>query len=155
MDYSPDIHEQCLNELVRVTKGLQLPLPADTILARRLWYIRGDKGSLTPYNGITFWPLPESEAPGTFGKDDIGYGCGCAIVLPSDHALVANKGKALYCRARIRRRFIHQRLANVSLDGAYYLTTKVEHLQINQPLETHRFEASFLTIRCWMREPRG
>lgn len=155
MDYSPDVHEQCLQELVRVTKGLALPLAADTIRVRRLWYIKGDQGNITPQQGITFWPLVEREAAGTFGRDDIGYGCGCAIVFAADHALTANVGKSLVCRAKIRRKFIHQRISNVTLTDGYYLTTLVEPLAINEPLETHRFEASFLTIRCWMREPRG
>ncbi len=150
-----DVHEQCLNQLVTVTKGLELPFPSDTICARRMWYLKKDGGHLTPYLGITFWPQQEQEAAGTTGREDIGYGCGCAIILGADPALKDNLGKVLEARAKIRRRFIHQRLDNVELQGGYVLTTKVGHLQINEPLETHRYEASFLLIRCWMREPRG
>lgn len=153
MDYDPDVHEKCLDELLRLTKGLRLPFPADEICKRRMWFVRDDKGHLTPYPGVTFWPLQEAEAPGTMSREDIGYGCGCAVVIPSDHALKSVVGKSPYCRARIRRKVIHQRL-DVTQTGMTYLTTKVAHLQINQPLLA-RFEASLLRIVCWMRETRG
>jgi hypothetical protein len=61
----------------------------------------------------------------------------------------------LEARAKIRRKFIHQRMTTVSLSGGMFLTTKVGHLQINQPRGPHSYEASSLLIRCWMREPRG
>jgi hypothetical protein len=150
-----DVHEQSLLELVRISRGLQLPITGDEIQARRLpWDIKGDRTSVI-HRGITFFPQQEIESAGTNVREDIGYPCGCAIILPTDHGTRENLGKVLACRAKIRRRFIHQRLENVLLDGGVYLTTKVSHLQINQPREAHAFEVSLLLIRCWMREPRG
>jgi hypothetical protein len=150
-----EVHEQCLDELVKVTRGLQLPITGDQVQARRLpWSTMGD-GTVVIHQGITWFPHEETESAGTNVREDIGYGCGCAIILPADHGTRDNLGKIPYCRARIRRRFIHQRLDNVTLDGGHYLTTKVSHLQINQPREAHAYEVSLLLIRCWMREPRG
>ncbi len=150
-----DIHEQCLDEIVAAIRGLKLPIPADEIQKRRGAYqVNGDQ-TITPYKGISVYPAEENEAPGTHAKEDIGYACGVAIILPADHAFTAAVGKVLECRSKIRRRFIHQRLFKPSLTGGYYLTTKVSHLPINLPREAHRYEASSLLIRCWMREPRG
>lgn len=149
------VFEQCLNELVKVTRGLKLPIAGDMIQARRMpWHTAGD-GTVVIHQGITFFPQEEQESAGTNVREDIGYPCGCAIILPADHGTRDNLGKVLECRERIRRKFIHQRLDNVVLDGGHYLTTKVAHLQINQPREAHNYEVSLLLIRCWMREPRG
>jgi hypothetical protein len=153
-----DVHEMCLNELVRKTQGLGLGFPASEIRKRRLEHRIESDGSRTIHNwerGITFFPLQEQESPGTNAREDIGYGCGCLIVLPADHGSAENLGKVLEARAKIRRAFIHQRMENVSLSGGMYLTTKVAHLPINQPRGPHSYEASSLLIRCWMREPRG
>lgn len=150
-----DVHEQCLQELVRQTRGLKLPIADAEIAARRLpWTTNGDR-SVTIHRGITFYPLEEAESAGTNEREDIGYPCGCAIILAADAGTADNLGKVLECRAKIRRKFIHQRLDKVTLSGGLYLTTKVSHLQINLPREAHRYEASSLLIRCWMREPRG
>jgi len=153
-----DVHEQCLDELVKITQGLQLAdVKADEIRKRRLEYKVESDGRIrinTWERGITFFPMQELEAPGTHGRDDIGYGCGCVIAFGTDHGPGANVGRASECRARIRRKVINQKL-NIELSGGYYLTTKVAHLPINQPRESHRYEASSLLIRCWMREPRG
>lgn len=154
-----DVLEQCLNELVATTKGLpQLGLPADEVRKRRLEYKLTTDGrvSLKEWErGITFFPIPEAEAPGTTGRDDIGYGIGCVIVLPPDSGQSANIGRASEIRAKIRRRFIHQRLTTVTVSGGYYLTTKFSHSAIHLPREAHRFETSTLLIRCWVRESRG
>ncbi len=150
-----DVHEQMLDEIVAGIRGLKLPIPDDEIQKRRGPYqVNGDK-TITPYRGISVYPTQEQEAPGTHGKEDIGYAVGVAIILPADHSFTANVGKVLECRSRIRRRFIHQRLTKPALSGGYYLTTKVAHLPINLPREAHKYEASSLLIRCWMREPRG
>jgi hypothetical protein len=150
-----DVHEQCLHELVKLTRGLKLPIASDEIVARRLpWVVNGDR-SVTVHKGITFYPSEETESAGTNEREDIGYPCSCAIILAADHGTADNLGKVLECRAKIRRRFIHQRLDRVTLAGGHYLTTKVSHQPINLPREAHRYEASSLLIRCWMREPRG
>src|SRR5688572_20631144 len=111
-----DVHEQCLEELCRVTQGLKLPIAADEQKVRRLAYVmtRGTDGRMTVVveqipKGITWFPITETESAGTNEREDIGYGCGCAIALPADTSQFANVGKVLECRARIRRRFIHQR----------------------------------------------
>lgn len=151
-----DIHEQCLDELVATTKGLQLGLP---VRAQRLQYKVESDGTMTiqrAEKGVTFFPLQEQESSNeTISRNDIGYGCGCLIVLGSEHGPSANLGRALEIRAKIRRKFIDQKLFKVSIVGGCYLTTKVAHLPINQPREGHHWEASSLLIRCWVREPRG
>jgi hypothetical protein len=153
-----DVHEQCLNELVTETQGLKTGFPANEIRAARLQYKVESDGRVsiqTWERGITFFPLQEQESAGTNLREDIGYGCGCVIVLPADHGPGESLGRVLETRAKIRRKFIHQRLDTPSLSGGMYLTTKVQHLQINQPRGPHVYEASSLLIRCWMREPRG
>ena len=149
------VFDTCLSELAKQTKAIEaLGIPADEIVVRRLPW--SDNGTQTVvHRGITFYPLEEQEAPGTNVREDIGYPCGCAIILPADHGTAAHVAKVLDCREKIRRRFIHQRLSGVTLTGGTYLTTKVQHLQINLPREAHRYEVSSLLIRCWMREPRG
>lgn len=150
-----DVHEQCLDEIVSGIRGLKLPVPADEIQKRRgALQQNGDK-TFTPFKGISVYPIQENQAPGTFSREDIGYGCGVMIYFGADHSYSANVGKLLECRAKIRRKFIHQRLTTPTLSGGYYLQTKVSHLPINTPREAHRYEASSLLIRCWMREPRG
>jgi hypothetical protein len=153
---SDDIHEQCLNELVATTKGLKLGLD---VRARRLDHEISSDGRITIQHwekGITFFPLQEQESSNeTISRNDIGYGCGCLIALGNETSLSANLGRAPEIRAKIRRKFIDQKLFKVSIVGGYYLTTKVSHLQINQPREGHHWEASSLLIRCWVREPRG
>jgi hypothetical protein len=152
-----DVHQKCLNELVEKTRGLKLGFADTEIRARRLEYKKESDGrvTITPMErGITFFPVQEAESAGTNLREDIGYGCGCVIVLPADHGSAENLGKVLEARAKIRRKFIHQRM-DATLSGGMYLTTKVQHLPINQPREDHQYEASSLLIRCWMREPRG
>lgn len=154
-----DIHEQCLDALVRATKGLKLPsVPAEEIRKRRLEYRLTTDGrvSLREWErGVTFFPIQEMEAAGTIGRNDIGYGCGCVIVLPADHGQSALVGRAPEIRAKIRRKFIDQKLTIPGMNGLFYQTTKVAHLPLNQPRDAHRFEVSSLLIRCWVREPRG
>jgi hypothetical protein len=153
-----DVLEQCLNELVIGTKGLKLGLPPEEVRKRRLEYKITSDGRVVIKEwerGVTFFPIPEAEAAGTTGRDDIGYGIGCVIVLGSDSGQSANVGLASEIRAKIRRRFIHQRLTTVTVSGGYYLTTTFSHQQINLPREAHRFEASSQLIRCWVRESRG
>lgn len=154
-----DIGEKCLNELVTVTKGLTLPLiRAEEVRGRRLEYKITTDGrvSLREWEkGVTFFPMPETEAAGTHGREDIGYGIGLVVALSPDSGQSANVGAATEIRALIRRRFIHQRLTTVTVSGGYYLTTKFHHLQINLPREAHRFEASSCLIRCWVRESRS
>ena len=153
-----DVHEQCLDELVAITKGLKLSVPADQIRKRRLEHKVESNGQTTIHTwepGITFFPMQEVEAPGTHGREDIGYGCGCIIVLAADHGPSANIGRAIEFRAKIRRKVISQKLTTVQISGGYYLTTKVSHLPINQPRGPHSYEASSLLIRCWVRESRG
>lgn len=152
-----DVHEQCLDELVKITKGLKLPVPAEEVRKQRLDHKVESDGRVTIHTwekGIIWFPIQELEAPGTTGREDIGYGCGCLICLATDHKLTENVASALECRAKIRRKIIHQRL-NVTISGGYYLTTKVSHLPINQPRGPHVYEASSLLARCWMRESRG
>lgn len=150
-----DVHEQCLAEIRERIAGLKLDVPADTIVVRRHYQQRtGDKQSL-PYVGITIYPEQEREGVGTHGREDIGYGCGVAIILATDHASTRAIGRATTMRALIRREFVHQKMEKVRLGDGCYLTTKVSHLPINIPHEAHRYEASSLLIRCWMREPRG
>ena len=154
----PDVHEQCLDEIVAGIKGLKLWTPAEEVRKRRLEYKLTTDGRVMLREwerGITVFPIQEMEAAGTHNKHDIGYGCGCVIALPADHGQADNIGRMLEARAKIRRRFIHQKLTTIQLTGGYYLTTKVQNLPINQPRESHRFEASSLLIRCWMREPWG
>lgn len=155
----PDICEQCLDELVSKTKGLQLPgIRAEEVRKRRLEYKVSTNGKISIKEwekGITFFPIAEAEAAGTTGRDDIGYGIGCVIVLSPDSGQSANTGRASEIRAKIRREFIHQRLTTVTLSGGYYLTTKFQHGQIHLPREAHRFEASTVLIRCWVRESRS
>lgn len=150
-----DVHEQCLREIRDRIVGLKLSIPASEIQVRRGYMQQNGDRTITPFTGISIYPEQEREAPGTIGKEDIGYGCGVAIILPADHAFTENVGKALECRAKIRRKFVHQKLLTVKLGDGYYLTTHVSHLPINIPREAHRYEASSLLIRCWMREPRG
>jgi hypothetical protein len=153
-----DVLEQCLDELVAGTKGLKLSIVAEEIRKQRLEYQLTSDGHLSIkqwQRGIIFFPMPEAEAPGTHGRDDIGYGIGLAIALPVDSGQATNTGRASEIRAKIRRRFVHQRLTTVTLSGGYYLTTGFSHLQIHLPREAHRFEVSAALIRCWMRESRG
>lgn len=152
-----DVYQQCLNELVTKTRGLKLGFPDAEVRARRLEHKVESDGRVTIQvweRGITFFPMQEAESAGTNLREDIGYGCGCVIVLPADHGSADNLGKVLEARAKIRRKFIHQRM-DVTLSGGMYLTTKVQHLPINQPRDAHQYEASSLLIRCWIREPRG
>jgi len=152
-----DVHEQFLNELVEKTQGLTLGFPASEIRTRRLEHKVESDGRVTIQTweqGITFFPMQEAESAGTNLREDIGYGCGCVIVLPADHGSAENLGKVLEARSKIRRKFIHQRM-KANLSGGMYLTTKVQHLPINQPRDGHQYEASSLLIRSWIREPRG
>jgi len=142
-----DSHEVCLDELVKIAQGLSLVVKADEIRKRRVEYKLESDGRMTIRTwepGITFFPLQEVQSRGTISKEDVGYGCGCLICLPTDHEYGENVGAALECRSKIRRKIIHQRLTVNLLSGAYYLTTKVEHLPINQPRGPHVYEASSL-----------
>jgi len=152
-----DVHEKFLDELVEKTKGLALGFPESEIRNRRLEHKVESDGRVTIQTweqGVTFFPMQEAESAGTNLREDIGYGCGCVIVLPADHGSADNLGKVLEARSKIRRKFIHQRM-DALLSGGMYLTTKVQHLPINQPRDGHQYEASSLLIRCWIREPRG
>ncbi len=155
----PDVHEQAIDEIVAGIKGLKLPgIPAEEVRKRRLEHRIESDGRTTIHNwerGITVFPMQEVESAGTNLREDIGYGVGVVIAIPTDSSQSAGLGRALEIRAKIRRKFIHQRLGTVSLSGGMYLTTKVQHLPINQPREANQYEASSLLIRCWMREPRG
>lgn len=143
--------------LVNKIRGLKLGIPADEIRTQRIDHEVRSDGKVVIHKwprGVTLFPVQELEAPGTHGREDIGYGYGCLIVRPTDCSQTAKVGTVIEMRAKIRRKVIHQRLDITYADG-YYLTTKVDHLQINRPQEAHNVEASALLIRCWVRESRG
>lgn len=147
----PDsVHKQCLDAIVTATRALALvpTLESAEIQARR----RPKRGERL-YTGITFFMLPEQEAPGTNQREDIGYAIGGYIAVGVDSSLHDNIDAIPSWREAIRREFIHQRLSDVSFTGGHYLTTTFEPGNFNMPVD-ERFEVSTFVIRCWMREPR-
>lgn len=140
-----------MKEVQRIIRGLSLRgVQSSEIEIRRLPW---DENQI--HRGITIYPTEEREAAGTNQREDIGYGVGVALILPNDSSLREHVGRVSEWRSIIRRQFIHGRLSNVVLTGGHYCITKVEHHQLNIPREAHRYEASSLIIRCWMRESRS
>jgi hypothetical protein len=143
-----EVHSSFMNAVLERIKGLELPGHPRPVIRRWPW------SDTHIHSGITIHPTPESEAPGTNEREDIGYGVGVTMILPTDHGMTENVERIPIWRAKIRRAFINQRL-RVKFDGASEHVCKVEHGNFPLPREAHKYEVSSLIIRCWMRESRN
>lgn len=149
-----DVQKQCEDAVVSVIRSLSLKgLQASEIVARRrAWHQLGD-GTWVIHRGITVFPEPEVEAPGTNEREDIGYGIGVAMIVPTTHNTSEGRDLVTTWRAALRRKIYHDALSIV-LPSGLYLQTKVSHRELVLPKDADRFEVSGLLIRCWMRESR-
>lgn len=100
-----------------------------------------------PYNEQ--WPDAGSNA-----RDDSGYGISICLARTSNHANeLAQDDRLLDWRETVRKAFRSQRIAGA---GADHHTTKVEPGPVFDPASFgNQFDATFLTLRAWAREPRS
>ncbi len=148
------VQVQIEDKLVSIIKGMQLDWPApDLVVARRLpWDTLGDK--TTVYHvGISVFPTPPREAPGTNLRDDIGYGIGIAFIAPADHSTTMNRDRVPAAREAVRRKIIYDRLS-IELTGGCFCQIKLIEPDVNMPKDAHRYEISILAVRAWVRESR-
>lgn len=151
----PDsVQKQCEDAVIAAIKTLNLTgvQEAEIVARRRPWRVLGD-GSVEMFRGITVHPIEETEAPGTNEREDIGYGVGVTMVVPSDLKLTEGRDKVYAWREAIRRKLYHDVLS-ITFAGGLYLQTKISHNQLVMPKEADRYEFSSLLVRCWMREGR-
>jgi hypothetical protein len=151
----PDsVQKQCEDAVVAVIQTLSLTgLQASEIVARRRpWHVTGS-GSVIIHRGITIHPVEETEAPGTNEREDIGYGVGVTMIVPTNMGLTDGRDTVYAWREAIRRKLYHDVLP-ITLTNGLYLQTKVSHNQLVAPKEADAYEISSLLVRCWMREKR-
>jgi len=150
----PEVHEQCVLETVRLLQGLEPGLPDDEIVARRMpWKVVGRAVEIHP--GESVHPVKERYARGTNQSEDIGYGVQVTSVTPKDASLKDGIGKPSARRSQVRRLFIHQKPANLTLTSALYLTTTVEPGELfDAPRGIERYDVHSVIIRYWVRETR-
>lgn len=148
------IQVQIEDKIVAVIKAMQLEWPApELVVARRLpWDVMGDKAT-TIHSGITVFPLPPREAPGTNLREDIGYGVGIAFIAPADHSYTMNRGRVPAAREAVRRKLIYDRFT-VQLVGGDFCQIKLIEPEVAVPKEAHQYEVSLIALRAWVREPR-
>jgi len=146
------VHYQCL---LAIRNGI-IDLSLDGFQPNEIQVRSSPWSSESIYRGITVHDLEEDEAAGTNQREDIGYACAATIIIGNDHAVGEGIDTLAEMRARIRRRFVHQAIASVSLVGGIYLTTTVGKSPMRLPKQwDDTYLLSSLVIRCWMREPRG
>lgn len=151
----PDIQGQAEDRVLAIIQGMQLPWPGtDEIRARRLPWDQQGGGTIVIHRGITVYPLKPVYAAGTNEREDVGYGVGIAFIAPADHSTRENRHRIADVRAKIRRKIVEDRLSLPLISGATYIQTKVADGDVNIPQDSHRYEVSGLTVRCWVREPR-
>jgi hypothetical protein len=149
--------EQCKAIIKKAMAGLKLPsLSSGEIVARRRPFERQSDRTVLMWRGITLFDVEERQAPGTCAREDIGYGIGLFMAVPSDAAMYDNVALIPTWRQTIRPFFDRKRvnrLAELSGEGIV-LTTTVEAGTLNVPQKGHRYETSQMVIRCWLRESR-
>lgn len=148
------VQKQLEDKLLQLIRGMQLDWPrSEEIRARRLpWDVKGD-GTVVVHRGLTLYPLRRQYAAGTNEREDVGYGVGIALIVPADSSSGDNRDRVPAVQEAIRRKIVEDRFSP-TLEGGTYIQTKVAETDVNIPKEAHRYEASGLAVRCWMREPR-
>ena len=145
------VFKQCLDRVV--TDILGLSLTGVTSYGVVVRWLPWDDYEF--HRGITVHPAKEAvqNAPGTCGRDDVGYGCQVTMVEANQSDLTKNLNLHLQWQESIRKAFINQRLTGIT--SVYTCSVQTKDVPIPAAFTKKNYLAHALVVRCWSRETRG